>query len=92
LKFKTTQPRIAIAFTARYLLAVRKLTEPPGQAATELKILQEFCHDLVALRRGGHCAARLKIEQARRSQRCVKEVKPWKEGCVSGLRNGRSKK
>jgi len=42
--------------------------------------------------RGDHCAARLKIEQARRSQRCVKEVKPWKERCVSGLRNGRSKK
>jgi hypothetical protein len=30
-----------------------------------LKVLREFCHDVVALRRGDHSAVRLKIEQER---------------------------
>jgi hypothetical protein len=60
--------------TARYLLAVRKQTEQPGTEATELKILHEFCHDLVALRRGDHGAARLKITQARLSRQREKGV------------------
>jgi hypothetical protein len=55
--------------TTRYLLAVRKLTEQTGAAATDLPVLQEFCHDLVAPRRGDHCAARLKIAQERLSWR-----------------------
>ena len=54
--------------TARYLLAVRKQTEQLGPNGTDLKILHEFCHDLVALRRGDHNAARLKIAQARLSR------------------------
>ena len=61
--------RMAVWVTTRYLLAVRKLTEQTGAAATDLPVLQEFCHDLVALRRGDHCAARLKIAQERLSWR-----------------------
>ena len=61
--------RMAVWVTTRYLLAVRKLTEKAGPAATDLPVLHEFCHDLVALRRGDHCAARLKIAQERLSWR-----------------------
>ena len=57
--------------TARYLLAVRKQTEQSGPEGTELKILHEFCHDLVALRRGDHGAARLKIAQARQREKAA---------------------
>jgi hypothetical protein len=60
---------MAVWVTTRYLLAVRKLTEQTGAAAADLPVLQEFCHDLVALRRGDHCAARLKIAQERLSWR-----------------------
>ena len=57
--------RMAVWVTARYLLSVRRLTEQTGTDGTDLPVLQEFCRDLVALRRGDHCAARLKIEQDR---------------------------
>jgi hypothetical protein len=61
--------RMAVWVTARYLLSVRKLTEQTGAAAADLPVLREFCRDLVALRRGDHCAARLKMEQDRLSGR-----------------------
>ena len=51
--------------TVRYLLAVRKLVEKNAGSKPDLKVLREFCHDVVALRRGDHSAARLKIEQER---------------------------
>jgi hypothetical protein len=62
--------RMAVWVTARYLLSVRKLTEQTGAAAADLPVLREFCRDLVALRRGDHCAARLKMEQDRLSRQC----------------------
>jgi hypothetical protein len=31
----------------------------------DLKTLREFCHDVVAVRRGDHSVARLKMEQER---------------------------
>jgi hypothetical protein len=61
--------RMAVWVAARYLLSVRRLTEQSGAAAADLPVLQEFCHDLVALRRGDHCAARLQIAQERLSWR-----------------------
>jgi hypothetical protein len=61
--------RMAVWVTARYLLSVRRLTEQTGAEASDLPVLQEFCRDLVALRRGDHCAARLKMEQDRLSRR-----------------------
>jgi hypothetical protein len=51
--------------TVRYLLAVRKLVEKNAGSKPDLKVLREFCHDVVALRRGDHSAVRLKIEQER---------------------------
>lgn len=60
---------IAPWLTARYLLAVRKLAETNGVAHLDVKILHEFSRDLAALRRGDHCAARLKIDQERSERR-----------------------
>jgi hypothetical protein len=51
--------------TAHYLMAIRKLVEKNKGGEPDLKVLREFCHDVVALRRGDHSAARLKIEQER---------------------------
>jgi hypothetical protein len=56
---------MAVWLTARYLLAIRKLGEKNNGGEPDLKVLREFCHDVVALRRGDHSAARLKIEQER---------------------------
>jgi hypothetical protein len=49
----------------RYLMAVRKQVEKNPNGEPDLKVLREFCHDLVAVRRGDHSAARLKMEQER---------------------------
>jgi hypothetical protein len=49
----------------RYLMAIRKLVEKKSGGEPDLKLLREFCHDVVAVRRGDHCAARLKMEQER---------------------------
>jgi hypothetical protein len=49
--------------TVRYLMAIRKLMAAEGEP--DLKVLREFCHDVVAVRRGDHSAARLKMEQER---------------------------
>ena len=49
--------------TVRYLLAIRKLMN--AESEPDLKMLREFCHDVVAVRRGDHSAARLKLEQER---------------------------
>jgi hypothetical protein len=57
--------QMAVWLTARYLLAVRKLAEKNNGGEPDLKVLREFCHDVVALRRGDHSAARLKIERER---------------------------
>jgi hypothetical protein len=51
--------------TVRYLLAVRKLVEKSDDGEIDLKTLRELCHDVVAVRRGDHSAARLKMEQER---------------------------
>jgi hypothetical protein len=51
--------------TARYLLAIRKLVEQDAAGEPHLRTLREFLHDVVAVRRGDHRAARLKIEQDR---------------------------
>ena len=57
--------QMAVWLTARYLMAIRKLAEKNNDDEPDLKVLREFCHDVVALRRGDHSAARLKIEQER---------------------------
>jgi hypothetical protein len=51
--------------TARYLLAIRKSAAKNPDGEPDLKALREFCQDFVALQRGNHSAARLKIEQER---------------------------
>ena len=49
--------------TVRYLLAVRKLVENRNDGEIDLKTMREFLQDVVAVRRGDHSAARLKMEQ-----------------------------
>ena len=56
---------MAVWLTVRYLMAIRSLTEKDNAGEPGLKVLREFCHDVVALRRGDHSAARLKMEQER---------------------------
>ncbi len=57
--------QMAVWLTVRYLVAIQKLTERSAAGELDLKVLREFCHDVVALRRGDHSGARLKIEQER---------------------------
>ena len=52
-----------------YLMAVRKLTEMQREGKPDLKLLRQFCRDVVALRRGELGEARLKLELERREQR-----------------------
>ena len=56
---------MAVWITARYLMVIQKLAGKNPEGEPDLKVLREFCHDVVALRRGDHSAARLKIEQER---------------------------
>jgi len=65
--------QFAVLLAARYLLAFRKMDESKMDDAAHLKILREFCHDLVALRRGDHNAARLRLEQERHGFKKCKE-------------------
>jgi hypothetical protein len=57
--------QMAVWLTARYLVAVQKLAEKNGDGEMDLKTLRELCHDVVAVRRGDHSGARLKMEQER---------------------------
>jgi hypothetical protein len=57
--------QMAVWLTAHYLMAIRKLVEKNAQGELDLKVLREFLRDVVAVRRGDHSAARLKIEQER---------------------------
>jgi hypothetical protein len=57
--------QIAAWISVRYLRAMRKLVENPVGGEPDLRVLREFSHDLVALRRGDHSAARLKLELQR---------------------------
>ena len=52
--------------TARYLLAVRKLAEQRMAGVLDLQTMRDFLHDVVAVRRGDHRAARLQLERERR--------------------------
>ena len=56
---------MTVWLTARYLMAIRKLAEKNPDGEPDLKVLREFCHYTVAVRRGNHSGARLKIEQER---------------------------
>jgi hypothetical protein len=58
--------------SVHYLTAVRKLTEMKNAGKPDVKVLREFCRDVVALRRGEQGGARLKLQQERR------ECKPAK--------------
>jgi hypothetical protein len=51
--------------TAHYLLAIRKLMEASPGGGPDLKTLRALLHDVVAVRRGDHRAARVQMEWER---------------------------
>jgi hypothetical protein len=57
--------KLVVWITARYAVATRKLAGQEGNTDVDWQRLRELCSDVVALRRGDHSAARLKIEQER---------------------------
>jgi hypothetical protein len=56
--------KLGLWLAARYAVATRKLAAQ-NDGDMDWQRLRELCSDVVALRRGDHSAARLKIEQAR---------------------------
>jgi hypothetical protein len=54
---------MAVWLTSRYLVAVQKLADKQRDGELDLKVLRDLCHDMVAVRRGDHSGARLKMEQ-----------------------------
>jgi hypothetical protein len=63
--------QMAAWVTVRYLIAIRKLADTNTGGKPDLKTLREFLHDVVAVRRGDHSAARLKMAQNRLERRSV---------------------
>jgi hypothetical protein len=57
--------KLALWLLTRYVVETRKLGGKNANGEIDRKLLREFCGDVVALRRGNHSAARLKIEQER---------------------------
>lgn len=56
--------KLALWVAGRYALATRTLSAEEG-GGMDWRRLRELCEDVVALRRGDHSAARVKMEQAR---------------------------
>jgi hypothetical protein len=50
---------------AQYVVAIRASARDAGDAGLDLKALRAVCGDVVALRRGDHCAARPRLERER---------------------------
>ena len=68
LKAATTEPlsdELGLWLAARYAVATQTLASKGNDGEVDWQRLRELCNDVVALRRGDHSAARLKIEQAR---------------------------
>src|SRR5277367_5921330 len=56
---------LAQRLAARYVIAAKTLSQSNAEGEIDLKILREFCGDIVALRKGDHSAERLKLERER---------------------------
>ena len=80
---KTRLPDLlAHRLAARYVVAARTLIQPNAEGEVDLKLLRDFCSDIIALRKGDHSAERLKLERERleleREQlRKVREEELW---------------
>ena len=55
--------------TAHYMLAIRKLMEAGPGGGPDLKTLRTLLHDVVAVRRGDHRAARVQMEWERLAEK-----------------------
>jgi len=58
--FRESTANLAVV---HYLIAVRELVESQAEGKSAIKLLRQFCRDLVALRRGDYTSARLKLDQ-----------------------------
>lgn len=59
---------LAQRLAARYVVAAKTLSESDTEGEIDLKLLREFCNDLVALRKGDHSQERLKLDRERLEQ------------------------
>src|SRR5208337_3372429 len=72
--------RLASFLLTRYAVATARLRQNGADPEKEWRLLRQFCHDLVALRRGDHQAEGLRLEQARLDfQRAKQQKTPIKE-------------
>jgi hypothetical protein len=56
---------LAQRLAAQYVVAAKALSQSNAEGEIDLKLLREFCGDIVALRKGDHSAERLKLERER---------------------------
>jgi hypothetical protein len=56
---------LAQRLAARYVVVAKALSQSDTEGEIDLKLLREFCGDIVALRKGDHSAERLKLERER---------------------------
>ena len=86
--------QMALWLTTRYLLASRNLEIASASDESGWERLHEFCRDLVALRRGDHCAGRLQLDrekfagvqkgsQTQTLESCLKEAQKYPEVLAS---------
>jgi hypothetical protein len=74
---------VALWLTTRYLVAAQAVLDKEG--AIDWKMLREFCHDLVALRRGDHSRSRVTVEESRQRYREIYIGERIKSGAMRGL-------
>ena len=71
--------RLASFLLTRYVVATARLRQNGAEPEKDWRLLRQFCHDLVALRRGDHQAEGLRLEQARLDlQRAKQQKTPMK--------------
>jgi hypothetical protein len=69
--------------TAHYLMAIRNLVQKNAGAPLDLPTLRHFLHDVVAVRRGDHRAARLKLLGSARASRAAVDASSTGPACAS---------
>src|SRR5208337_215444 len=77
--------RVASFLLTRYAVATARLRQKGADPEKQWRLLRQFCHDLVALRRGDHQAESLRLEQARLDLQRAKQHSPVGRGsCRAG--------
>ncbi len=88
---KALTERLAVWLVGRYIAATRRLVESTDAEAS-WKLLRELSHNVVALRRGDHTAARLRLTEERLKLQQQKQAgKDRKSDEEEGRKEGRLK-